>query len=1012
MMKQICLIFILFIFSKNVLGNYCIPNPTNGVNGYDLSHLKLQTIDSAYGGTTVYRFFNDSISRFTCYLRPGFTYKIYLTSGSSHASSIAAAWIDWNNDSVFANSTEKLGEKSFTGTVQMDSISFTVPLNCYKGRIRLRVRSSSTASMNACTDYSSGQTTDFIVTTLDPFYDTQFFNGWENYQTTQGYIDGVQLGAITNFSTGDPDGTMYHFYDKLSTNILTCDLNTITVNTIVNLPNTYLNIYCDANEDGHFDDYQDLLLSQNIPVGVNNFSFPITLPAFSGTNRLRVELFNLSSGILDVEDYPVNVLASSPTGVPDAIIGTDMFSDCNAGCSFTGCAGTHVFHDNSCGTPATWEWDVPGATPSTSTAKNPSFTFTTGNYQMTLIVTNAFGSDTAIININIENPFLSFSLGHDTAICGAGSLQLNAPVTQSGCYKYEWTTGETDHKIRVSAAGTYGVYVSNCDNSGCRSFDQINVSFSPLLYNVTGGGIYCTGSGGKSVGLDDSETGVTYRLYVNGNAAGNAVPGTGSAISFGLQTVTGTYTVVATNNALACTATMSGSVNVAAAQLPSAFHVIGGGSYCAGAGGLPVGLDSSQAHIVYQLYRNGSPIGNPVTGTGSSFNFPNHSPAGTYTIVASDTGGSCTTTMTGSVPIIVIPAPAVYNASGGGYFCGSIGADLALSGSQSGVNYELYNNGVATGITLMGNDSAISFTSIANTGVYTVVAMNDSSCTSEMTDSVSFFIKPVPDVFNVLGGGNFCSGGPGMPIYIDTSQTGINYRLYTGGFPLGGVVSGTGTQLQIGTPSVSGTFIVIATNTANACTATMNGVVEENEVPYPQLYSVGGGGHFCAGDSGVEVTLLNSDTGYTYQLQLNGVNTGNSISGNDTLISFGLQNTGGNYTVIGTTDSSQCSTQMLGSADVIEDVCSGINNINSEPDLILYPNPVHDILNIIYSNRPTHNFSINIINDMGENVRRITFDNYRSDKLSIDISDLNDGIYLLSIAGQKGRRFVVERGGK
>jgi hypothetical protein len=84
----------------------------------------------------------------------------------------------------------------------------------------------------------------------------------------------------------------------------------------------------------------------------------------------------------------------------------------------------------------------------------------------------------------------------------------------------------------------------------------------PTALSVTGGGDVCPGSNGVAVGLASSQTSVNYQLKNGSNNVGNAVAGTGSAISFGNQTTAGTYTVVATNTAFGCTNNMSGSATV------------------------------------------------------------------------------------------------------------------------------------------------------------------------------------------------------------------------------------------------------------------------------------------------------------------------------------------------------------------------------------------------------------------------------------------------------------------
>lgn len=88
----------------------------------------------------------------------------------------------------------------------------------------------------------------------------------------------------------------------------------------------------------------------------------------------------------------------------------------------------------------------------------------------------------------------------------------------------------------------------------------------PTAFTVTGTGSYCQGSGGLTVGLTDSENGVTYTLLKNGSAS-STLPGTGSPINFTNQ-LFGTYTVSGTNGG--GTTTMNGSAVLTQISTPIA----------------------------------------------------------------------------------------------------------------------------------------------------------------------------------------------------------------------------------------------------------------------------------------------------------------------------------------------------------------------------------------------------------------------------------------------------------
>jgi autotransporter-associated beta strand protein len=96
------------------------------------------------------------------------------------------------------------------------------------------------------------------------------------------------------------------------------------------------------------------------------------------------------------------------------------------------------------------------------------------------------------------------------------------------------------------------------------------VCSNPPAFSVTGGGATCSSGTGVNVGLAGSTAGVTYALYLDDAATGITRAGTGAAISFGLQTQAGTYTVKATRNSGGCVQDMTGQVAVTVTPTPGA----------------------------------------------------------------------------------------------------------------------------------------------------------------------------------------------------------------------------------------------------------------------------------------------------------------------------------------------------------------------------------------------------------------------------------------------------------
>ena len=123
-------------------------------------------------------------------------------------------------------------------------------------------------------------------------------------------------------------------------------------------------------------------------------------------------------------------------------------------------------------------------------------------------------------------------------------------------------------------------------------------------YGVTGGGFVCAGAG-VPLGLSGSDTGVDYWLMTNGAPAGVVVAGAGAAISFGLQTNVGYYTVFGSNTVTLNTGWMNGNATVANGcppvvdVQPSSLTVPSGCS-------CTYSVSASGASLVYQWRHNGT----------------------------------------------------------------------------------------------------------------------------------------------------------------------------------------------------------------------------------------------------------------------------------------------------------------------------------------------------------------------------------------------------------------------
>jgi len=493
-----------------------------------------------------------------------------------------------------------------------------------------------------------------------------------------------------------------------------------------------------------------------------------------------------------------------------------------------------------------------------------------------------------------------------------GSTEVGSPVAG---------TGATISFGLQTGVGTYTAVATNSTTT-CTSnmAGTATVSLSPLptAFSVTGGGSYCAGGAGVTIGLSGSVTGTNYQLYNGVTAVGSGVAGTGGSISFGLHATVGTYTVMATSTVTACSANMTGSASVSVNPLPTAYAITGGGSYCSGGTGVTIGMTTTDTGISYQLMRGATSVGSSVAGIGGAISFGLQTVAGSYTVVATNSATSCNGNMAGTATITINPLPAAYVVGGGGSYCaGGTGVDIALSGSDLGISYQLYKGGITAGLPIDGTGLALDFGLNTGVGTYTIVGTNTATgCSSRMSDSAIITINALPLTHTVTGGGFYCSGGTGVLVGLNGSDTGIHYQLYNGATAVGSYVAGTGSAISFGSQTAAGSYTVKATSAGTGCVSTMGGSVTISINPLPAPYNVTGGGGYCAGGTGVNIGLIFSNFGKHYQLYRGSTAVDTAIAGVGGPIDFGLQTVAGTYTVVATNDTTGCTNTMTGSAIV------------------------------------------------------------------------------------------------
>jgi hypothetical protein len=363
--------------------------------------------------------------------------------------------------------------------------------------------------------------------------------------------------------------------------------------------------------------------------------------------------------------------------------------------------------------------------------------------------------------------------------------------------------------VALSADGNTAIVGGFGDNTNHGASWVYVPCITPVAYSIIGGGGYCTGGAGVQVGLANSQTGVSYQLLVGGIYAGIAVTGTGAAISFGNQTATGTYTILASSGN--CTATMTGSVTVTINPNPTSTTISADATttFCQGGSVVLSGNNNSG------IWNTGATTGS-ITVTSS----------GTYFITNTN---SCGSVNSNSITVTVNQAPAASTVIAGGATTFCQGGSVVLSGNNNG---GIWNTGATT--------SSITVTS---SGSYFVT--NTNNCGSIQSNSITVNVNPPLVASTITAGGatTFCQGG--SVVLINNSNGGT----WNTGATTGSI-----------TVTSSGTYFI--TNTNSCGSVNSNSItVTVNQVPAASTVIAGGATTFCQGGS---VVLSGNNNGGTW----------------------------------------------------------------------------------------------------------------------------------------------------
>jgi gliding motility-associated-like protein len=497
-------------------------------------------------------------------------------------------------------------------------------------------------------------------------------------------------------------------------------------------------------------------------------------------------------------------------------------------------------------------------------------------------------SGNATITVNTRP---TAALSGTTTICNGQSATLTLNLTGTAPWNVTYTDGTLPITINNINSNTYTFPVSPGSNTTYTLTAVTDSKCSAITAGMTGSAIVTVNSRptssisndasicrGDSAQINIALTGTGPWNLTYSNGTSTTVTSASSPYSFKVSPANTKTYVVTTLSDLNCsaqTADMTGSATITIKPLPNVYAVTGGGTFCEGGTGTPVGLSNSTVTINYELYLDNATTGQIVAGTNAAITFGNQAIAGTYTIKATSIVNACQASMNGSATVIKNPLPSDAQViSGPALVCPGSSNNYTVPAIANATSYTWAlpaNTSITSGA---GTDSiTVLFAPIATSGTITVRGSN--GCGDGGLSTFPVTVKPLPGTATAIGGKNKVCQGEKNVVYSTSLSDATSY---TWTVPSGAsIISGQGTTqiiVDYGSGANSGDITVKGNNSCGSGSTFSQAITV---VPTPQLTINAPSGEITCSTTSVTVSASSATGGVNYSWMA--INGGNITAG-------------------------------------------------------------------------------------------------------------------------------------
>jgi Secretion system C-terminal sorting domain len=486
-----------------------------------------------------------------------------------------------------------------------------------------------------------------------------------------------------------------------------------------------------------------------------------------------------------------------------------------AGSTTTFCNGGNVILTSS--SPSGNQWYKDGNSIAGATAQIYSAT-TSGSYTsiVTLSGCSSTASNAIVVMVNAVPSAPTITAESTTTFCSGGSVTFTSSSV-SGNQWYKDGNIIAGATAQTYSATTSGTYTSRVTINGCQSPASnaivVTVNSLPATPVITASGPTTFCSGGTVTLNSSSVSGNQW--YKDGNIIA------GATTQSYTTSVSGTYTVIVTNNG--CFSLPSNPIVVTVNLSSSAPVITAGGSTSICTGNSV--LLSSNIASGNQWYKDGNIIAGATAQTYSV------TTSGSYTCIVTVSG--CSSPVSNSIVVTVNAIPTAPTITAGSITTFCAGGSVTLSSSLTNGNQWYKDGNIIAGATVQTYSTTTS-------GTYTC-RVTTNGCQSSASNAIVVTVNAIPSAPTITAGSatTFCAGGS---VTLSSSSVSGN-QWYKDGNTIAGATN------QTYSATTSGTYTLRVTTNGCQSSASNAIVVTVNAVPSAPTITAGSATTFCVGGS-------------------------------------------------------------------------------------------------------------------------------------------------------------------